>query len=240
LNSYALYIYFQGEPVKLPKILLFVMLSGAIALAQQSLNPAKVPLQAASAAQFAPAGWRVESSTSADLDGDGKTDLALVLVAAGGGSDDGRERNRALLIALRTATGYERVGLGTAALPCTRCGGAFWGTQTLPITMSVQKNVVVVSFETGSRELNSLTFRYRLGQTTASKRQVQLIGVDSVLFDRGTGAWQETSTNYLNGKRIVSRGQSDQDGKRGTPTTSTTTLKIATPVLSGVDYTKFY
>ncbi len=73
--------------------------------------------------------------------------------------------------------------------------------------LSIQRNVLIVEQETGSRETTSGLWRLRFDP--ASKR-IRLIGLDVKNTDRGTGVSTSESTNYLNGKKVIESLRYDQ------------------------------
>ncbi len=150
-----------------------------------------------SVSSFVPAGFKLARSKAVDLDGDGRSDRALVLRRTRAGQGGARPRR---LVILRGTGGGRFAGAGTGKriLLCTRCGGAFFGVATPPIRLSVKAGSLVVRQESGSREVTTQTFRLRLraGATT-------LIGYDERVRDRLTGGVTATSTNLLTGERTV-------------------------------------
>ena len=96
---------------------------------------------------------------------------------------------------------------------CTRCGGAFYGVVEAPANVSIEKGVVVVEQDHGSRDLTDTTYRFRYDPAT---QRFVLIGFDFSDVDRLTASGVTESTNYLTGIRITTRGK----GKRDTKTRS--------------------
>ena len=77
---------------------------------------------------FAPRGWKTEKIARGDLNRDGRSDAAVVLVETKPAHiEDGIDmgRARALVIALQTRNGWQRVGFSNQLLLGTRDGGAF-------------------------------------------------------------------------------------------------------------------
>jgi hypothetical protein len=131
------------------------------------------------------------------------------------------------------------VGLGPNALICTRCGGAFWGIAETPVNLTVQKNVLLVSFESGANEINSLIFRYRLSNAAGGQR-MQLIGADSKSYWRTNGDFTDKSTNYLTGDRIVEQGGSDSNGNRVVKSSKKSRLTLKPVYLEDVKSEEYY
>ena len=203
-------------------ILLCVLLAtlSCVAFAQEearTIDKSKVPAQADKPAQFAPAGWKVEEHVTGDLNGDSLPDYALKLVedrAEKNSEGDPTERGRALVIALATKDGkLKRAGVAENLLQCTRCGGAFYGVVEAPANVSIDKGVVVVEQDHGSRDVTDMTYRFRYDP--ASQRFV-LIGFDLSDVDRLTASGVTESTNYLTGVRVTTRGKGNRDTKTRT------------------------
>ena len=198
------------------------------------IDKSKIPAQAAAIKDFVPAGWKIEEQLSADLNADSSPDYVLKLVEdkpAKTADDVANERARALIVLLQNATGkFSRAAVADKLLQCTRCGGAFYGVVESPANVTIEKGVIVVNQDHGSRELTNMTFRFRYD---AASNQVILIGFDYAVADRATAGTVSESTNYLTGARITSRGK----GNRDTKTRSTIAIKKIS--LDSVDYEKF-
>jgi hypothetical protein len=202
------------------------------------LSSKQVPQSTTTLKDFAPKGWQIEQSLNADLNGDGFADVALVLVETFVGKPDPNnlpERQRALVLALKQGNRYQRVGFGPYALICTRCGGAFWGIGEVPVNLKVQKKVLLVSFESGSNEMTAQTYRYRL-----SGSRVQLIGVDSNNYSRTTGAFSNTSSNYLTGDRVLEQGSSNSNGESTVKSTKKSRFNVRPIYLEDVRFEEYY
>ncbi|HWH13746.1 MAG TPA: hypothetical protein VNT51_03305, partial [Miltoncostaeaceae bacterium] len=141
----------------------------------------------------------------ADIGGDARPDLVLVLVRRAPAARPGAEApplaRRLVVLKARSDGGYVQIGEGRRVLLCTRCGGALFGSVRTPVTVRVQRRVVIVEQQYGSREITSQRFRLRPEGALSTR----LIGVDVVTTDRLTGAERSTSTNLLTGDRITVR-----------------------------------
>lgn len=163
------------------------------------LSLSQVPLRADAPVLFAPRGWKIEKTVNADLNSDKVADAALVLVQNTPAKDaqgDPTPRQRALLMLLREGKGWHRVGFNGEILLGTRDGGAFFGVVETPVTISIEKGVVIVEQESGSREVTSTTHRF---QYNRFRKGVFFIGFDSVERDRGSGDVTSQSLNFLRG-----------------------------------------
>ncbi|HYP53380.1 MAG TPA: hypothetical protein VEQ42_07560, partial [Pyrinomonadaceae bacterium] len=168
-----------------------------------------MPAEGGAAGEFAPRGWAVEGEASGDLNGDGAADVALTLVEAsrGAGRDETEERHRALVILLRGADGrLRRAAVAGRLLQCTKCGGAFYGAAQASAEVKIERGVLVVRQDHGSRNVVEQTFRFRYDPAA---KKFALIGYDEIDRDRATGEHVEESTNYLTGVKIVKRSQYD-------------------------------
>jgi len=174
----------------------------------------QVPKTGESAAAFAPAGWEVETETRGDLNGDGASDLAFVLVGPGDvdprrppriGDAAPREPNpRMLAVAFaRRGGGYEIALLNRQFLPRrTPPNGASAG---------------YMLFEEGSLDARGgrlrIIFEYTRGHRTYTfrwqDRAFGLIGYDSAGVE--AGCLHHLSLNFLSRRAKLTAGYIDQD-----------------------------
>lgn len=177
-----------------------------------TIDKSRIPAQGDSVRQFAPSGWKIEAQASADLNGDSLLDYVLKLVedkAEKNSEGYPTERGRALVIVLGTSDSkLRRAGVADALLQCTRCGGAFYGVVESPAEVTIEKGVVVVEQEHGSRELTNTTYRFR---HDPSSGRFQLIGFDYASADRLTASVVTESTNYLSAVRVTTRPRGKRD-----------------------------
>jgi len=188
----------------------------ALVAAQEgtSIDKSKVPAVADSPARFAPSGWKIEDLATGDLNGDGVADYVLKLVEDKPATDSegiATERKRALVVVLQTGGKLIRAALAEKLLQCTRCGGAFYGVSESPANVAIDKGVIVVDQDHGSRNLTNTTYRFRYDQAT---KKFVLIGFDFADADRLTANTVSESTNYVTGVRITTRGKGDRDIKK--------------------------
>jgi hypothetical protein len=200
--------------IALCAVILIVPASGLAQAEAGTLDESRVPAEGNNTKQFAPSGWKIEEQVAGDLNGDSRPDFALKLVedkAEKNSEGDPTERGRALVIVLATPEGkLKRAGVADALLQCTRCGGAFYGVVEAPAEVKIEKGVVVVEQEHGSREVSNVTFRFRYDPAT---QRFVLIGYDFGNVDRLTASIATESTNYVTGARVVTRGKGQRDTK---------------------------
>lgn len=180
------------------------------------IDKSRIPARADNPTQFAPAGWKVEEQVAGDLNGDSVPDYALKLVEAKpekNSEGDPTERGRALVLALAADGKLKLAGVADSLLQCTRCGGAFYGVVESPANVKIEKGVVVVEQDHGSREVTDTTYRFRFDPTSG---RFVLIGFDLTDVDRATASTVTESINYLTGVRVVTRGKGDKDVKART------------------------
>ena len=179
-----------------------------------TIDVSRVPAQAKDAASFVPPGWKIEEQVRGDLNGDTLPDLVLKLVEdkpAKDADDMPTERGRALVIALAEKDGsLTRAGAAAKLLQCTRCGGAFYGVVETPAGVSIQKGVVVVEQDHGSRNLTNTTYKFRFDPAT---QRFMLIGFDLADADRLTATVVSESNNYMTNSRVVTRSKGGRDVK---------------------------
>jgi hypothetical protein len=215
---------------------LFLALSAPAFSSQDSvlIDKSRIPALAGDVNKIAPSGWKLEEQVTGDLNGDGLADYALKLVEdkpAKDKDDVATERARALVIVLQGKDGkLARAAVADKLLQCTRCGGAFYGIVESPAGVKIEKGVIVVEQDHGSRDLTNTTYRFRYDPDT---QKFVLIGFDYADSDRMTAQVVTESTNYLTGVRKVSR----EKGKR--TLTSSTQIPKKKIFLDDVDYEKF-
>lgn len=195
--------------------LLIFLSSSAFAQEEAAkIDKSRVPAQADTAQKFAPSGWKIEEQITGDLNGDAIPDYALKLVEAKPEKDaegDPTERGRALVIALAAKDGpLTRAAVADNLLQCTRCGGAFYGVVETPVQVTIEKGVIVVQQDHGSREITNTTYRFRYEPST---RKFLLVGFDLANADRATAQVTSESINYLTGAREEMRSKGEKDVK---------------------------
>ena len=169
-----------------------------------TINPLSLPKIPASGDRpeaFAPAGWKVEETITGDLNGDGKADSAIKLAQVDASKESGIGGNRVLVIAFNDGAQMKRVAVAAKLLQCVDCGGAFYGVLPAPAGVTIEKGVIVVENEHGSRDVSTSTFRFRYDPKVD---RVVLIGYDYIDRDRLTGDGWNESTNFATKTRITS------------------------------------
>ena len=188
-----------------------IVFSAASTFAQDdraTIDRSKIPATADTAAAFVPAGWKIEEQIAGDVTDDGKADVLLKLIQDKPSTDkDGGmvERGRALVILIGTDISKFRLGAVTdKLLQCATCGGAFYGASDAPANVKIEKGVIIVQQDHGSRWVTDTTYRFRYDEQPS---MFILIGFDYSSNDRAAGGGATESTNYLTGKRITTKGK---------------------------------
>jgi hypothetical protein len=164
------------------------------------LVSSQVPTRADAPVLFAPRGWKIEQQINGHLNGDKVWDAALVLVENPAAKKPDAPRNRVLVVLLREGKGWRRAGFNNSLLLGTRDGGAFYGVVETPVGVTIEKGVLLVGQESGSREMLNTTHKFRFD---ARLNRFVLIGSDIIEHDRLTGSVENTSTNYLTGQQMT-------------------------------------
>jgi hypothetical protein len=185
--------------------LLILCPSSSLAQADRAgINKSLVPAEANDIKKFAPPGWKIEEQITGDLNGDGLPDYALKLIEdkpARDKDDAPIDRQRALVVVLQNKNGrLSRAAVADKLLQCPNCGGAFYGVSEAPANVKIEKGVIVVDQDHGSRWVSELTYRFRYEPET---EKFLLIGFDYASRDRAAGGGATESTNYLTGLRIA-------------------------------------
>jgi len=198
------------------------------------IEKSRIPAEAESIQNFVPAGWKIEEQVTGDLNGDSVPDYAVKLVEdkpAKDSDDVANERQRALVIVLQPQGGkFTRAAVADRLLQCTRCGGSFYGVSESPANVKIEKGVIVVDQDHGSRNLTNTYYRFRYD---AGSRQFVLIGFDYADADRATAQVISESTNYLTGVRTVFRSKGNRDVK------SSSKISLKKTSIEQVDSEKF-
>jgi hypothetical protein len=198
-----------------------------------AFDRSKIPAEGRAVTDFVPAGWVLEGQVAGDLNGDAVPDLALKLIQekpAGAKEDRIVERQRALVALFKGPDGaLRRAGVADKVLQCTSCGGAFYGFVEAPAEVKIERGVIVVSQDFGSREVTEHTFRFRY-EPAAGK--FILIGFDSTTRDRLTGVVTQESTNFLTGRKVTTTSTPPKTarGKDLVKTTAQTVARKRTPM----------
>lgn len=183
-------------------VVLTVASSAAAQDAAKPLDLSSVAKEGSAPADFVPSGWKVEDTVKGDLNKDGRDDVALELVQAGG---EDVERARALLVLLATDNGKLRLGgASNKVLYCTMCQGTMGGGSGG--VLKIQKGVLLVDQLSGSRESTHTLLRFRYD---AKEGRFVLIGQDVDNKDRLSGEGTGESTNLLTGQKITEKRQYD-------------------------------
>jgi hypothetical protein len=201
--------------------------------ARLTINKSLIPASGTAANEFVPKGWKIEEQLSGDLNADGASDLVLKLIEdkpAKTADDLVNDRARALIVLLKDGGQLARAAVADKLLQCTGCGGAFYGVNEAPADVQIEKGVIVVNQDHGSRELTNMTFRFRYDAAT---RQFVLIGFDYAEADRATATTVSESTNYLTGVRITSRDKGNGESKKRS------VIAVKKISLDSADYEKF-
>ncbi len=180
-----------------------------------TIDVSKVPATAANAQGFVPRGWIIEEQIKGDVNGDGREDVLLKLVQDLPKTDPdgpGPDRARALVVVVKTSEGgWRNAAVADKLLQCTACGGAFYGVMDAPANVTIEKGVIVVNQDHGSREVTDTTYKFRYDE---QPEKFILIGFDYATRDRATGSVWTESTNYITGKRITTVGKGKKTSKK--------------------------
>jgi hypothetical protein len=182
---------------------------------------ASIPLKSPAAKGFVPGGWYLEKSVEGDLNGDGRTDLALIIRQNdpklvidndGLGRDQYDGNPRTIVVALKqSGGGYLRIAQNDQIIPVI-------GSATIddPIDNAGDGSLIIVKgvlrlrlgfwASAGTWDMFNRTFSFRLKEA-----RLGLIGYDNYYVHRGSGELKTVSINYLTRRKRTENG-SIEDG----------------------------
>jgi hypothetical protein len=161
---------------------------------------------------FAPLGWVIETRSLGRIDADAIEDLVLQLIQKERPDAPPNTRNRILVVALGKAEGgYRRVGVGAHILQCTTRGGAFYIGNAQPSNVEIEKRSVVVTQDSGSREVPTQTWKLRCDPDCARLPLYQeIVGAR----DRVEGTSSSTETDWGPNKATIRSYRASTPGGR--------------------------
>ncbi len=185
----------------------------------------KLAPRAPSVEAFVPAGWKLESKVSGDLNGDGRDDAALVLRddnprnvidARGRGGPERYDTNpRILAVAFADAAGGYNLALENHTFVARTTEPSFQdpldpdGVQAGGVDIKRGALVVTLGYFGGDMGHMAYTFRFRNGH-------FELIGYDRVNVERFKGTINEVSINYVTRRMKRSAGNISTDNSKVT------------------------
>ena len=176
-----------------------------------------------SLSDFVPKGWTVEYKAEGDLNGDGVSDIAAILVQ----NDPEDMGDRALIVLVRSDGGkFTPAGINDKMLECKGCLG-----EGGSVNISIKKGVLIVFEWIGSQLYSKTTWRFRY---ESPRQRFILIGKD---VESGYGEKGKVeSFNYLTGQKVTTTFRYDANSDRKT-VTSTKNEKGSreTPFIENVD-----
>lgn len=181
--------------------------------------------QGANAAAFVPAGWRLESTATGDLNADGRPDLAIVLKCAnrrnivantqGLGPDPYDSNPRILAVIFAQPAGGYRLALENHTLiprPDNPVASDFLEDGGVKIERGVMKITMSLFLSAGGWGTGARTYTFRW-----QNNRFELIGFDKQDLQRNTGEMVSTSINYSTRKvRIATSNMEDERNERVT------------------------
>lgn len=206
------------------------------------IDTSQIPLEGNNANDFVPPGWVIEEQVVGDLNKDSIPDIALKLIegkTVKDKDDEDREcRERVLIILFKDNHGtFSRVAVAERLLQGTCDGGAFYSFVPAPANVKIEKGILIVNQDHGSRNVFENTFRFRYD---ASVKRFVLIGLDQKDRDRLTGVTISRSTNFLTGEQILQRSRfSEGKGREVTESSAKHRVPRQKVFVEQVDHEKY-
>ena len=152
---------------------------------------------ASAVARFVPVGWVLTQWVQGDLNGDGRADVAAVLLrdnsVAGNPAD--QPGSRGLLVLFADASGgYRYQDLAPAALPCATCLSANPDTSDFALAIADQRLTVGWSRDYPSHVRVKLTIGY-----DPERRALRLLGDETVTTNSASGQASRLTRDYVAG-----------------------------------------
>lgn len=191
--------------------------------AASTVDHPRLPQRAADAASFIPSGWTLTGQQAADLNGDGRTDLAILIGYAGSA---GEPASHVVLVAFAEPAGGYRLAVSNRVLFDNARPESSGDVPPNADTIRIERGSLVLSFE-HLRGMATYRFRWDGGA-------MQLIGYDA--SGVSGGCMTTTSINYLTRRARLTAGYIDQDSDR---TVSRRLARMARPTLDGIDPATF-
>ena len=177
---------------------------------QADLATPSLPARAATVEALAPAGWTIEQRHAADLNGDGSSDVLLLLRDRAGA---GVTPRRILLVALAAATapGYRVLASTDRLIPRDTSGAIEDPMADGEITLRPRGFDLKIGYlaGAGSYQSASMRFRFRVEATC-----VRLIGYDRNETHRATLDTNDVSVNFLTGTVVRAKGNAQSGASR--------------------------
>jgi hypothetical protein len=177
---------------------------------------ATFPKRAASAAGFAPRGWKVEKAVKGDLNKDGRPDLAIVLKGADpncivqpDGTPEPMDTNpRVVLVAFGMSTGFSLQLVNSKVIP--RISDPYMDDPLNLDAFTIRRNVLRLGLTNwrsiGGWTTFSSTFSFRW-----DGKRMRLIGFDQDTTHRNSGATEALSANLVTGILRTTTGSMEDD-----------------------------
>jgi hypothetical protein len=187
--------------------LLLLIVLGWAAQARTERFPVKdIPPEGKSLVDFLPKGWIVEDQAKGDLNGDGVSDIAAILVQGKPDSAEDEPQRAVIVLLGRDKEKFIPAGTNDKFLECKGCLGV-----KEAVGISIKKGVIVVDQMSGSREFSNETWRFRYDPKT---QRFVLIGRDLDTGDGMQGTGTIESCNFLTGRKITETYRYDENGER--------------------------
>jgi hypothetical protein len=206
---------------------------------QIPFNAAKLPKVGNKIPEYVPKGWKIEEQKEGDLNGDNIPDLVIKIQEdlKSKSEDEPVSKERIMIVLAKQADGkFKLLGVGEKVLQCTGCGGAFYGVVEAPADFEIKKGVIIVTQDSGSRNVLTQTYRFRYN---AELDRIVLIGADLVDRDRATGETNSSSINYLTNIKITEQYKySEKTDKDKLISSKKTTIKSQSISLENFNFEK--
>jgi hypothetical protein len=193
-----------AEPIPMKLVFLVLLAAAHVTSAFATEAPTQPAPSLPDIERFVPQGWTPTQTVEGDINGDGRADLAAVLLRDDSGNGDMAvepSRRGLLVLFADPAGGYRYQDFAREALPCATCLGALGGPLDAPaFQLAIADQELTVGWLQGSREMTKV--KLIIGYDREG-REMRLLRDESVTTDRLSGRSSRLVRDYQAGTMMT-------------------------------------